>query len=245
MFEFLVNILYSQPMSTDTSSNSANTNEITELPDGPADEHGLTTRQLKILQAIKSALIDNGYPPSMREIGAAAGLASPASVQYQLQALEKKGFIRRDPTRGRAIEVLLPGESSEFESAHADKTRQIPLLGRIAAGGPILAEQNVEETFPLPESIVGQGDLFMLKVVGDSMIDVAICDGDYVVIRSQKDCEKGEIVAAMIDGEATVKTFSKKDGHIWLLPANDNFAPIDGDNCEILGKVTAVLRSVR
>jgi repressor LexA len=245
MFEFLVNILYLYPMSPKMSTYTSSSNEITELPDGPADEHGLTTRQLKILQAIKSALVTNGYPPSMREIGAAAGLASPASVQYQLQALEKKGFIRRDPTRGRAIEVLLPGESSEFDAAHADATRQVPLVGRIAAGGPILAEQNIEETFPLPESIVGQGDLFMLKVVGDSMIDVAICDGDYVVIRSQKDCEKGEIVAAMIDGEATVKTFSKKDGHIWLLPANDNFAPIDGDHCEILGKVTAVLRSVR
>jgi repressor LexA len=179
----------------------------------------------------------------MREIGAAAGLASPASVQYQLQALEKKGFIRRDPTRGRALEVLLPGEPSEV--APADKTRMVPLLGQIAAGGPILAEQAIEETFPLPESIVGQGELFMLKVKGDSMIDAAICDGDFVVIRSQKGCEKGEIVAAMIDGEATVKTFSMKDGHIWLLPANDSFAPIDGDNCEILGKVTAVLRSVR
>ncbi len=253
MFEFLVNVLYLYPMSPKMSNEAssplptgnATGNEITELPDGPADEHGLTTRQLKILQVIKATLVTNGYPPSMREIGAAAGLTSTASVQYQLQALEKKGFIRRDPTRGRAIEVLLPGESSEFEAVHADKTRQIPLVGRIAAGGPVLAEQNVEETFPLPESIVGQGDLFMLKVVGDSMIDVAICDGDYVVIRSQKDCEKGEIVAAMIDGEATVKTFSKKDGHIWLLPANDNFAPIDGDNCEILGKVTAVLRSIR
>lgn len=216
---------------------------ITELPDGPADEHGLTTRQLKILQAIKAALVTNGYPPSMREIGAAAGLASPASVQYQLQALEKKGFIRRDPTRGRALEVLLPGEPSEV--APADNTRMVPLLGQIAAGGPILAEQAVEETFPLPESIVGQGELFMLKVKGDSMIDAAICDGDFVVIRSQKGCEKGEIVAAMIDGEATVKTFSMKDGHIWLLPANDSFAPINGDDCEILGKVTAVLRSVR
>ena len=216
---------------------------ISELPDGPADEHGLTTRQLKILQAIKAALVTNGYPPSMREIGAAAGLASPASVQYQLQALEKKGFIRLDPTRGRALEVLLPGEPSEI--APADNTRMVPLLGQIAAGGPILAEQAVEETFPLPESIVGQGELFMLKVKGDSMIDAAICDGDFVVIRSQKGCEKGEIVAAMIDGEATVKTFSMKDGHIWLLPANDSFAPINGDDCEILGKVTAVLRSVR
>ena len=121
----------------------------------------------------------------------------------------------------------------------------IPLVGRIAAGGPILAEQEIQESFPLPESIVGSGDLFMLKVVGESMIDAAICDGDFVVIRSQKDCNNGEIVAAMIDGEATVKVFSRKNGHIWLLPANENFAPIDGDTCEILGKVTAVLRSVR
>ena len=239
MFEYWVNILYPHTM----AKTSTPADLITELPDGPADEHGLTTRQLKILQAIKAALLTNGYPPSMREIGAAAGLASPASVQYQLQALEKKGFIRRDPSRGRALEVLLPGEPSEV--AHTDKTRMVPLLGQIAAGGPILAEQVIEETFPLPESIVGQGELFMLKVKGDSMIDAAICDGDFVVIRSQKGCEKGEIVAAMINGEATVKTFSMKDGHIWLLPANDSFAPIDGDNCEILGKVTAVLRSVR
>jgi repressor LexA len=162
-----------------------------------------------------------------------------------LQALEKKGFIRRDPSRGRAMEVLLPGEPSEIENTpQAHQVRLVPLVGRIAAGGPILAEQVIEETFQLPESIVGQGDLFMLKVVGDSMADAAICDGDYVVIRSQKNCENSEIVAAMIDGEATVKTFSRKDGHIWLLPANDNYAPINGDNCEILGKVTAVLRSV-
>ncbi len=239
MFEYCVNFLYPQTMAKTTKPADV----ITELPDGPADEHGLTTRQLKILQAIKAALVTNGYPPSMREIGAAAGLASPASVQYQLQALEKKGFIRRDPTRGRALEVLLPGEPSGV--APADNTRMVPLLGQIAAGGPILAEQAVEETFPLPESIVGQGELFMLKIKGDSMIDAAICDGDFVVIRSQKGCEKGEIVAAMIDGEATVKTFSMKDGHIWLLPANDSFAPINGDDCEILGKVTAVLRSVR
>ena len=114
----------------------------------------------------------------------------------------------------------------------------------IAAGGPILAEQNVEELFPLPASLVGEGELFMLKVVGDSMIDAAICDGDYVVIRSQKDANKGEIVAAMIDGEATVKTLSKKNGQIWLLPANDNYQPIDGNQAEILGVVTAVLRSL-
>ena len=180
------------------------------------------------------------YAPSMREIGAAVGLTSTASVKYQLEILEAKGFIRRDESKGRALEL-----TPDDHGAPVDKTRLIPLVGRIAAGGPITAEQEIQESFPLPESIVGSGDLFMLKVVGESMIDAAICDGDFVVIRSQKDCNNGEIVAAMIDGEATVKVFSRKNGHIWLLPANENFAPIDGDTCEILGKVTAVLRSVR
>jgi repressor LexA len=208
----------------------------------PAGE--LTARQISILDFIKTSTESQGYAPSMREIGDAAGLASPASVKYQLDILTEKGFIRRDENRGRAMEVVLP-ESMVGASAPTDKTRFIPLVGRIAAGGPITAEQDVEEIVPLPESLVGSGDLFMLKVVGDSMINAAICDGDFVVIRSQKDCNKGEIVAAMIDGEATVKTFSRKDGHIWLLPANDDFEPINGDKCEILGKVTAVLRSVR
>ena len=221
---------------------SSSSKKITELPDGPADQNGLTPRQLKILQVIKTAVEDQGYPPSMREIGEKAGLSSTASVTYQLQILEEKGWIRRDASRGRAIEITLPGQDGE--AAPQDKTRLIPLVGRIAAGNPILAEQEVEEVLPLPESIVGKGDLFLLQVRGDSMIDAAICDGDYVVIRSQKNCEKGEIVAAMIDGEATVKTWSKKDGHFWLLPANDDYAPIPADNAEILGKVTAVLRSL-
>ena len=216
--------------------------QVTELPDGPADDNGLTPRQLKILSVIKKAVEDQGYPPSMREIGQAAGLSSTASVTYQLQILEEKGWIRRDASRGRAIEITLPGQDGE--AAPQDKTRLIPLVGKIAAGNPILAEQIVEEVLPLPESIVGKGDLFLLQVKGDSMIDVAICHGDYVVIRSQKSAEKGEIVAAMIDGEATVKTWSKKDGHYWLLPANDDYAPIPADDAQILGKVTAVLRSV-
>ncbi len=203
----------------------------------------LTARQLTILDFIKTATDSQGYAPSMREIGDAAGLASPASVKYQLDILEAKGFIRRDENRGRAMEVVLPDHMTG-ESASTDKTRFIPLVGSIAAGVPITADQQVEETLPLPESLVGKGDLFMLKVKGESMINAAICDGDYVVIRQQKDANNGEIVAAMIDGEATVKTFSRKGGHIWLLPANDDFAPIDGDNCEILGKVTAVLRSI-
>ena len=222
---------------------SKNPLKLTELPDGPIDENGLTPRQTKILLAIKEAMETNGYPPSMREIGEAAGLSSPSSVKYQLEALEAKGWIRRDPSRGRALEVLTPGDE-RFEDIKPERTHNVPLVGRIAAGGPILAEQNVEELFPLPASLVGEGDLFMLKVVGDSMIDAAICDGDFVVIRSQKDANKGEIVAAMIDGEATVKTFSKKSGQIWLLPANDNYQPIDGNQAEILGVVTAVLRSL-
>ena len=215
---------------------------VSELPDGPADANGLTPRQLKILSVIKKAVEDQGYPPTMREIGRAAGLSSTASVTYQLQILEEKGWIRRDAARGRAIEITLPGQDGE--AAPQDKTRLIPLVGRIAAGNPILAEQEVEEVLPLPESIVGKGDLFLLQVKGDSMIDLAICDGDFVVIRSQKDAQKGEIVAAMIDSEATVKTWSKKDGHFWLLPANDDYAPIPADEAVILGKVTAVLRSV-
>lgn len=210
--------------------------ESTHSPSAP----GLSQRQSEILRVIQSSMAEHGYAPSMREIGAAVGLTSTASVKYQLEILEAKGFIRRDESKGRALE-LTPDE----HGAPVDKTRLIPLVGRIAAGGPITAEQEVQENFPLPESIVGSGDLFMLQVVGESMIDAAICDGDYVVIRAQKDCNNGEIVAAMIDGEATVKTFSRKGGHIWLLPANDDFAPIDGDACEILGKVTAVLRSVR
>ena len=242
MFDFFLPMPYPLAMATKPKKAPAPSKKISELPDGPADQHGLTPRQLKILQVIKTAVEDQGYPPSMREIGEKAGLSSTASVTYQLQILEEKGWIRRDASRGRAIEITLPGQDGE--AAPQDKTRLIPLVGRIAAGNPILAEQEVEEVLPLPESIVGKGDLFLLQVKGDSMIDAAICDGDYVVIRAQKSAEKGEIVAAMIDGEATVKTWSKKEGHFWLLPANDNYAPIPADNAEILGKVTAVLRSL-
>jgi repressor LexA len=208
-------------------------------PDGE-----LTGRQVEILDFIKSSVDSQGYAPTMREIGAAVGLTSSASVKYQLDILEDKGLIRRGDNSGRAIELVIP-DSELGTTTPVDKTRFIPLVGSIAAGVPITADQMVEETMPLPESLVGNGDLFMLKVKGESMIDAAICDGDFVVIRQQKDANHGEIVAAMIDGEATVKTFSRKNGQVWLLPANDGFAPIDGTHCEILGKVTAVLRSVR
>jgi repressor LexA len=207
-------------------------------PDGE-----LTGRQIEILDYLKASVESQGYAPTMREIGAAVGLTSSASVKYQLDILEEKGLIRRGDNSGRAIELVIP--DSELGSViPVGKTQFIPLVGSIAAGVPITADQMVEETMPLPESLVGSGELFMLKVKGESMIDAAICDGDFVVIRQQKDANNGEIVAAMIDGEATVKTFSRKSGKVWLLPANDAFEPIDGTHCEILGKVTAVLRSV-
>jgi repressor LexA len=231
LFEFIPNLWNNLCMAKNPTPQSSST------------KPELTTRQVTILDFIKTASESQGYAPSMREIGEAAGLNSPASVKYQLDILEEKGFIRRDADRGRAMEVVLP-DSMSGESAHTDKTRFIPLVGSIAAGVPITADQQIEETLPLPESLVGKGDLFMLKVKGESMINAAICDGDYVVIRQQKDANNGEIVAAMIDGEATVKTFSRKGGHVWLLPANDDFAPIDGDHCEVLGIVTAVLRSL-
>ena len=234
MFDKSPNFPYPYPMPKMTK-------KISELPDGPADAHGLTPRQVKILLAIKDSIETNGFPPSMREIGDLAGLASPASVSYQLKALEEKGFLKKD-VKGRTLEVNLPGDEPKQA---AEKSRNVPLVGQIAAGIPITADQNIEEVHTLPESLVGKGEIYMLKVKGDSMIDAAICDGDFVVIRQQKNAEKGEIVAAMIDGEATVKTFSKKDGHYWLLPANSDFAPIPADNAEILGKVVAVLRSVK
>jgi len=238
MFDFFSWLCHPVSMSKKPAAKA----KVTELPDQAAGEHGLTARQLKILQVIKESMDDQGFPPSMRTIAAAAGLSSTASVKYQLDLLQGKGFITPHPTRGGVLEVLMPGEKSELE---VEATKQVPLVGRIAAGGPITAEQNVESTFALPETLVGKGNLYMLQVVGESMIDAAICDGDYVVIREQNDCNNGEIVAAMIDGEATVKTFQRKGGHIWLLPANPAFEPINGDNCEILGKVTAVMRSVR
>jgi len=232
---------------------------VTEFPDGPPDATGLTPRQQRVLRVIKESIERRGFPPSMREIGDQVGLTSSSSVSHQLKVLEEKGFLRRDPNRPRAIEVFLPeimaarrsisaaDETSYDETGVGDAAppaTYVPLLGRIAAGGPILAEENLEEVFPLPKSLVGDGTLFLLEVSGDSMIDAAICNGDYVVIRQEQTASNGEIVAALIDGEATVKTFMKKDGHVWLLPHNQAYEPIDGTHAQILGKVTAVLRRV-
>jgi repressor LexA len=222
--------------------------KVSEMPDGPPAADGLTHRQRLVLECIAASVDERGYPPSMREIGEAVGLASPSSVKHQLASLERKGFIRRDPNRPRAIEVRLPDQGAEVDQTGSGDARPaavyVPIVGRIAAGGPILAEQAVEDVFPLPQRIVGDGQLFMLKVVGDSMIDAAICDGDWVVVRQQAVADNGDIVAAMLDHEATVKTFKKRDGHVWLEPHNDSYEPILGDDAVILGKVTAVLRSI-
>jgi len=223
---------------------------IREFPDGPPDSMGLTARQRRILTVIRELVEDRGYPPSMREIGESVGLTSSSSVSHQLRALEHKGYLRRDPNRPRALEVISPDSvpeafAADFQAATGSPPpAYVPMLGRIAAGGPILAEQSVEDVMPLPRQLVGEGNLFLLHVQGDSMIDVAICNGDWVVIRQQPVAEQGEIVAAMLDGEATVKTFSKKDGHVWLMPHNPAYDPIDGDDATILGKVVAVLRRV-
>ena len=254
--------------------------KIAQLPDGPSDIEGLTPRQRRILELIHLAVNTRGYPPTIREIGEAAGLASPSSVSHQLRALEAKGYLRRDPHRPRAMEVRLPesisGGSIVGESAGAEPSSvgspsvppalgrvapdesiditgigdampiavNVPVVGRIAAGGPILAEERVEDVFALPKQLVGEGTLFILEVKGDSMIDAAICDGDFVVVRQQPTANNGDIVAALLEDEATVKTFKRTDDQVWLLPHNPAYSPIDGNHASILGKVVAVLRRV-
>jgi repressor LexA len=223
--------------------------EVRAFPDGPPDEAGLTPRQRRVLEVIRDSVERRGYPPSMREIGEAVGLTSTSSVSHQLAALQRKGFLRRDPNRPRAVEVRLPDRraAGEHEPYLGHDERRptptfVPVVGRIAAGGPILAEQAVEDVFPLPRQLVGEGSLFLLRVAGDSMVDAAIADGDWVVVRQQPVAESGEIVAAMIDGEATVKTFKRRGGQVWLMPHNPAYDPIPGDEATVLGRVVAVLR---
>jgi len=188
----------------------------------------------------------------MREIGEVVGLTSSSSVKHQLSALQAKGFLRQDPNRPRALEVVMPDEDAEMALAPAAHTEyvddgrvvHVPLVGRIAAGGPILADQQVEDTFALPRQLTGDGELFMLKVAGESMIDAAICDGDWVVVRRQQDAENGDIVAALLDNEATVKTLRRRDGQVWLMPHNPAYTPIDGTHAQIMGKVVSVMRRI-
>jgi repressor LexA len=206
-------------------------------------ESDLSSRQRKILSVIREWVEQYGYPPTVREIGDAVGLVSPSSVAYQLKELERKGFLRRDPSRPRAVDVR-PSEDEDVPR-RGPVPVYVPLLGRIAAGGPILAEESVEDVLPLPRELVGQGTLFSLHVKGDSMIEAAICDGDFVVVRQQPTAENGDIVAAMIDGEATVKVYRLRNGHVQLVPRNTAYQPIPGDQATILGKVVAVMRRVQ
>ncbi len=218
----------------------------------PRPESSLTERQRTILEVIRASVTSRGYPPSIREIGDAVGLTSTSSVAHQLRTLERKGYLRRDPEPAaggrrarRRRRCVTPIVATEVAGSDAlPEPTFVPVLGRIAAGGPILAEEAVEDVFPLPRELVGEGSLFLLKVVGDSMVDAAICDGDWVVVRQQNVADNGDIVAAMIDGEATVKTFKRTRGQVWLMPHNPAFDPIPGNDAAVLGKVVTVIRKI-
>ncbi len=250
-----------RPRESDVAAQLGDSASFTPFPDGPTDADGLTLRQRRILEVIKETVERRGYPPSIREMGDAVGLASSSSVAHQLKMLEAKGLLRRDPNRPRALEVLLPsgdrpvtrqlaearqtsgGDDTGIGDAFPEPVH-VPVLGRIAAGGPILAEESIEDVFALPRQLVGEGTMFMLEVRGDSMIDAAICDGDWVVVRQQPTANNGDIVAALLDNEATVKTFKQTGSQVWLMPHNTVYDPIDGNLATILGKVVAVLRRV-
>ncbi len=226
---------------------SEKTGDASGTSDVVVAEESLTPRQRAVLEVIRTSVRERGYPPSIREIGDEVGLASTSSVAHQLRTLERKGLLKRDHNRPRAVNIQESDQSQAKVAAIGSNLPEptfVQVLGRIAAGGTILAEEAVEDVFPLPRELVGEGSLFMLKVVGESMIDAAICDGDWVVVRQQNVADNGDIVAAMLDGEATVKTFKRKDGHVWLMPHNEHFQPIPGDEAAILGKVVTVMRRI-
>ena len=206
-------------------------------------EHQLTNRQRQILDMIDQSMRERGYPPSVREIGEAVGLTSPSTVHTHLNTLQRLGFIRRDPTKPRAIEVRWdPNSGATLERR---PMRHVPLVGDVAAGTDVLAQENVEELLPLPVDFCGDGDLFMLRVRGESMIDAGILDGDFVVARAQPTADRGDIVVAGIPGEeATVKTYDRKGGKVILVPANDRLTPMEfpADDVQIFGRVVTVLR---
>jgi repressor LexA len=217
----------------------------------PGPEYDLTERQRKVVQVIRDSIERCGFPPSLREIGDAVELKSTSAVSHQLAALESKGVLRRQPGRSRAIELLPPAQTaaSTPKDAAVDVLAQeivlVPLMGRIAAGPPMLAEENIEGKFPVPSwQLPGSGKVFLLKIVGDSMIGAGIKNGDLVLVRNQPDAENGDIVAAMIDDEATVKTLTRSAGHVWLMPHNQAYTPIPGDDAIIIGKVVSVLRKI-
>ena len=203
----------------------------------------LTARQRQILECIDQAMRDRGYPPSVREIGESVGLGSPSTVHSHLSTLQRLGYLRRDPTKPRAIEVLYDAASGT--AVERRPVRHIPLLGEVAAGTDVLAQENIEELVPVPADLTGDGDLFMLRVRGDSMIDAGILDGDLVVARSQTTAEKGDIVIAGIPGEeATVKTYNRQGTKIVLEPSNPRLEPMvfDPDDVSVFGKVVTVMR---
>jgi repressor LexA len=203
----------------------------------------LSNRQQEILDLIGQTVRDRGYPPSVREIGDSLGLRSPSTVHSHLSTLVRLGYLRRDPTKPRAIEVV---DRSEYPLRTSVPTRDVPLVGRIAAGSPILAEEDIDEVFPLPEQLVGSGPVIMLEVHGDSMIDAGILDGDYVVVRRQDDANDGEIVAALIEDEATVKRLERRSGRVILHSENPAYEPLVIDEgISLVGKVVSVLRAVR
>ena len=203
----------------------------------------LTARQRGILDVIETSMRERGYPPSVREIGEAVGLTSPSTVHSHLASLERMGYLKRDPTKPRAMEVRF--DPSSGVAMERRPVRHVPLVGDVAAGTDVLAHENVEELFPLPEDFTGSGELFMLRVRGDSMINVGILDGDYVVAKAQTTANNGEIVVAGIPGEeATVKTFQRSGNAISLIPANDRLSPMifDADQVQIFGRVVTVMR---
>ena len=232
---------------------------VTETPDKPDPEHVLTWRQRNVLQVIRESVQKRGYPPSMREIAEAIGLTSTSTVSHHLSTLQRKGYLHRDVGRARTVEVRLPGHAAvrpepgpeEDEATGipgidipSQEAAYVPLVGRIAAGAPILDEEHVEDVFPMPRQVVGEGTLFLLKVTGDSMIGAAIADGDWVVVRQQAFAWDGDLVAADVHGVATVKMLKESDGHVWLISHHPAYPPILGDKASILGRVVTVLRKV-
>jgi len=207
------------------------------------DTSALPPRQQKILATIRDSVVRYGYSPSTREIGEAVGLRSSSSVSKHLASLEENGFLRRSTTMSRPIDVraFLQGTSSREP---AEDSVAVPVVGDIAAGSPIAAEEHVDDIMNLPRELTGRGTVFGLRVRGDSMIDAAICDGDIVVVKQQPEAHSGQIVAAMIDGEATVKVYRRRNGHVYLEPRNPAYEVIDGDKAVVLGTIVSVLRSV-
>jgi repressor LexA len=208
-------------------------------------DQALTARQRQILECIDASMREKGYPPSVREIGETVGLGSPSTVHSHLSTLQRLGFLRRDPSKPRAIEVRWDPQSGA--AVERRPIRHVPLVGEVAAGTDVLAQENVEEVVPVPADLTGEGDLFMLKVRGDSMIDAGILDGDFVVVRSQPEARNGEVVVAGIPGEeATVKTYTRSGDQVVLLPANERLAPMEfpASDVQIFGRVVTVMRKL-